>query len=76
MYNGLNRLFKFLNLRYKCEIQKNLCFAKHHSLTHTLSLYILYFKAKFFTIFLMLLHLTYVRHQIGPVPSLNVDELY
>jgi hypothetical protein len=33
MFNGLDRPFELLNLKYEREVQKILCFAKHHSIT-------------------------------------------
>jgi hypothetical protein len=33
MFNGLDRLFELLNLRYRRESQNLLCFPKHHSIT-------------------------------------------
>jgi hypothetical protein len=40
MFNGLDRPFELLNSRYGREAQKIFCFAKHHSITLSLSLYI------------------------------------
>jgi hypothetical protein len=34
MFNCLDRPFELLNLKYEREVQKILCFAKHHSITH------------------------------------------
>jgi hypothetical protein len=33
IFNGLDRPFELLNLRYEREVQKILYFAKHHSIT-------------------------------------------
>jgi hypothetical protein len=40
MFNGLDRPFELLNSRYRCEAQFFFYFAKHHSITLSLYIYI------------------------------------